>query len=273
MGVASAATAPPSVALDADQIADTLRTSIWKVLQEKAAEAAKVPVKGLFVTWGFPVCVDGRMDAALTCESMVMPVNADLEGGKLTDDGYALVRWLPGNGVVARCVANHAICELPDDQGRSDHKKAKPICFNYLDFFKTTSSKTTRSISVQQEKGATNRYRVISEAEANLFRRVGVAKQGALTHFITWEVSKYSVYGLEDGMAEGNGDAHLRAASELGRAAREAQLGYVQRGEVRLLERRAQGSRFELDRAAQGESTKRAGCQRAPIETTCSGWG
>ena len=44
---------------------------------------------------------------------------------------------------------------------------------------------------------------MISEAEANLFKPTGVAQQGALTHFFTWEVNKYTEYGPDDPMAEG----------------------------------------------------------------------
>lgn len=88
-------------------------------------------------------------------------------------------------------------------QGRSDHKKATPICYSYLDHYKLTSSKLMKTKVLQQVPGPSNLYRVISEAEANLFKRVGVAKQGALTHFLTWEVNKYNMYGPDDSMAEG----------------------------------------------------------------------
>ena len=57
--------------------------------------------------------------------------------------------------------------------------------------------------ALQQEPGASKMYRVISEAEADLFMPMGVAQQGALTHFFTWEVNKYTEYGPDDAMAEG----------------------------------------------------------------------
>ena len=205
MGVAaSTAAAPPSAALDPDQIADAIRTAVSIVLEEKAAEAARVPVEGVYSTFGFPVDVDGRKDAALTRETLVVPLNADLGGGKLVDKGLVWVKFMPCNSATARSLENFAICELsPDVQGRSDHKKATPICYNFLDHYKPTSSKLMKTKVLQQVPGPSNLYRVISEAEAGLFLRMGNAQQGALTNFLIWEVNKYNMYGPDDNMNAG----------------------------------------------------------------------
>ena len=59
-----------------------------------------MPVKGVYSTFGFPVDVDGRKDAALTGETLVVAASANLGGGKLVDDGYVWMRWMPGNGLL-----------------------------------------------------------------------------------------------------------------------------------------------------------------------------
>ena len=96
------------------------------------------------------------------------------------DGGYAWVKFIPSNGATARCVENYAICELsPDVQGRRDHFKATPICYNYLDHFKPTSTKLMKTKVVQQVSGPSNLYRLISKAEAGLFLRMRDGRRSA----------------------------------------------------------------------------------------------
>jgi hypothetical protein len=181
-------------------IAAAIRAAVSAVLAEKFAEAKLVPVLGVYATFGFPVCVDGRKDAALTGETLMVAQGANLGGGKLVDKGYVWMKWMANSTAAARCLNNHAICQLsPDVQGRPDHFKAYPICYNYLDFL---NGKKVAKV-LQQQPGGSKIYRVISEEEANLFKPTGVAQQGALTHFFTWEVNKYTEYGPDDPLAEG----------------------------------------------------------------------